>query len=217
MNEKSLIIIGAGLAGLSAGCYGRMNGYRVTVFEQDARPGRSVHRMGAPKGIRSTAVWPCWRGSGPAVGFNHTWQELGVIPQIRMIDYEQLIQVEGADGKTLEYYTDIDRLEKHLLELAPEDNKAIKAFIRGASTFSKYSLPLDKASELLTGIDKLKLMFTHFPMLLAMTRWKKTSVVRFVKSLKNPFLREAFYQAQSSFFRRISRWPRGRCFWPGAT
>lgn len=30
--EKSIIIIGAGIAGLSAGCYGQMNGYRASIF-----------------------------------------------------------------------------------------------------------------------------------------------------------------------------------------
>jgi phytoene dehydrogenase-like protein len=39
MAEKSIIIIGAGIAGLSAGCYGQMNGYRVRIFEQEAGPG----------------------------------------------------------------------------------------------------------------------------------------------------------------------------------
>ena len=29
--EKSLIIIGGGLAGLAAGCYGRMNGYLTSI------------------------------------------------------------------------------------------------------------------------------------------------------------------------------------------
>ena len=33
MEEKSIIIIGAGIAGLSAGCYGQMNGYRTQIFE----------------------------------------------------------------------------------------------------------------------------------------------------------------------------------------
>jgi len=28
MKDKSIIIIGTGIAGLSAGCYGQMNGYR---------------------------------------------------------------------------------------------------------------------------------------------------------------------------------------------
>jgi thioredoxin reductase len=32
MNNPSIIIIGAGIAGLSAGCYGQMNGYRTVIF-----------------------------------------------------------------------------------------------------------------------------------------------------------------------------------------
>jgi len=32
VGEKSIIIIGAGLGGLSAGCYGQINGYK-TSFE----------------------------------------------------------------------------------------------------------------------------------------------------------------------------------------
>jgi phytoene dehydrogenase-like protein len=31
--EKSIIIIGGGLTGLSSGCYGRMNGYKTSIFE----------------------------------------------------------------------------------------------------------------------------------------------------------------------------------------
>lgn len=33
--EKSVIIVGAGMAGLSAGCYSRMNGYRTHLFEKN--------------------------------------------------------------------------------------------------------------------------------------------------------------------------------------
>jgi thioredoxin reductase len=38
MNEKSIIIIGGGLTGLSAGCYGRMNGYRTSILRCTALP-----------------------------------------------------------------------------------------------------------------------------------------------------------------------------------
>src|SRR5262245_8761059 len=39
MAEKSIIVIGAGLAGLSAGCYAQMNGYRSQIFEHHYEPG----------------------------------------------------------------------------------------------------------------------------------------------------------------------------------
>jgi len=33
MVQKSIIIIGGGIAGLAAGCYAQMNGYRSQIFE----------------------------------------------------------------------------------------------------------------------------------------------------------------------------------------
>ncbi len=39
MSEKTLAIIGAGVAGLAAGCYVRMNGYTTHIFEKEPRPG----------------------------------------------------------------------------------------------------------------------------------------------------------------------------------
>ena len=39
MAQRSIIIIGAGLAGLATGCYAQMNGYQTRIFEQHTRPG----------------------------------------------------------------------------------------------------------------------------------------------------------------------------------
>ncbi len=36
---KTIAIIGAGIAGLSAGCYAQMNGYRAKIFEMHTTPG----------------------------------------------------------------------------------------------------------------------------------------------------------------------------------
>ena len=36
---ESMIIIGGGLAGLSAGCYARMNGFETKIFEHHSIPG----------------------------------------------------------------------------------------------------------------------------------------------------------------------------------
>jgi len=40
VSDKSVVvIIGAGLAGLAAGVYAQMNGYRSHIFEHHSRPG----------------------------------------------------------------------------------------------------------------------------------------------------------------------------------
>lgn len=37
--EKKIVIIGAGIAGLSAGCYARMNGYDAEIYEMHSQSG----------------------------------------------------------------------------------------------------------------------------------------------------------------------------------
>lgn len=39
MNRKKVAIIGAGIAGLSTGCYPEMNGYDTEIFEAHSLPG----------------------------------------------------------------------------------------------------------------------------------------------------------------------------------
>ncbi len=38
MADNSLIIIGAGIAGLAARCYGQMNGYQTAIYEMHTKP-----------------------------------------------------------------------------------------------------------------------------------------------------------------------------------
>ncbi|OGF58617.1 MAG: hypothetical protein A2Y62_14545 [Candidatus Fischerbacteria bacterium RBG_13_37_8] len=196
--KKQIIVIGAGVAGLSAGCYGQMNGYDVQIFEKDTQPG-GLCTSWQRQGYTINGGLAMLAGSGPASSFYRLWQDLGVVPAIRMLDYECMIIVEGSAGKKLCLYNDVDRLHKHLLELAPEDKEIIDPFIKAIRTFSKYNLPIEKPQELMTFFDKMKMMLTHFPLIKAMTHWRKVPVIKFIESLKNPFLREAFYQARALF------------------
>jgi len=123
--EKSIIIIGAGIAGLSAGCYGQMNGYRTQIFELHNKPGglcTSWKREDYT--IDGCLDWLV--GSGPRNSFYKIWQELGALPGQRIIDHELFISIEGERGKVFNVYTDVDRLEQHMKELAPQDKKTIE-------------------------------------------------------------------------------------------
>jgi phytoene dehydrogenase-like protein len=44
---QHIIIIGAGISGLAAGCYGQMNGYKTEIFELHNLPGGVCNRGGA--------------------------------------------------------------------------------------------------------------------------------------------------------------------------
>ena len=198
MTEKSIIVIGAGIAGLSAGCYGQMNGYNDQIFEQDTRPG-GLCTSWERKGYTINGGLAFVGGSGPGTDLYRLWQELGVVPKIKMIDYEYFVIVEGEGDEKFFMHTDVDRLEQHMKELAPEDDKVIDDFIKAIRVFTKYQLPFEKAQELYTPIDKMKLMFTHLPLFRAIGKWKKIPIQDFVRRFKNPFLREAFFLIKALF------------------
>jgi phytoene dehydrogenase-like protein len=113
-------IIGAGVAGLSAGCYGQMNGYRTHIFEMHTRSGglcTSWQRKGYI--INGCIHW--FMGAGPRANYYQIWEELGAVQGKEIVYYDEVIRFEDGDGKVFNFYTDIDRLEQHMKELAPED------------------------------------------------------------------------------------------------
>ncbi|MBM2831143.1 MAG: amine oxidase [Dehalococcoidia bacterium] len=189
--EKSIIIIGAGIAGLSAGCYGRMNGYRTHIFEMHHRPG-GLCTSWQNRGYTIDGCLHWLVGSSPASNFYRIWQELGAVQGRRMIYHEEFMRIEGRDGKSFIFYTDLDRLEQHMKDLAPGDRDVIEDFSRGLRIFAKYDMPIDKPPELYSLLDLLKLLSTRLPLMRAFMKWKNVSLADFAARFRDPFLRETF-------------------------
>ena len=190
--EKSIIIIGAGIAGLSAGCYGQMNGYRTQIFEMDrARPG-GLCTTWKRKGYKIDGCIHWLTGSSPGNPFYRMWQEVGAVQGRTMINHDELTRIEGKDGRVFIVYTDLNRLAQHMKELAPEDTDVIEEFINAALSCTRLNVPIEKAPELLSPSDMRKMMPRMSPYLELMGKWGNVSLLHFTQRFKNPFLREVF-------------------------
>ncbi len=190
MEPKSVTIIGAGIGGLSAGCYARMNGYQARIFEMHDSPGglcTSWKRKGYT--INGCLAWLV--GSSPGVGFHRIWQELGAVQGQHMTDPEEYVRVERRTGKAFIVYRNIDRLERHMKELAPQDSRVIEELIGAARTCARYDLPVDRAPELYGMIHGIGFLIRMFPFLRIMSKWKKVTPRDYAQRFSDPFLREA--------------------------
>jgi len=128
--EKSIIIIGAGVAGLAAGCYARMNGYRATIFELHELPG-GLCTAWERRGYIFDGCIHYLFGSGESQPFYDMWMELGAIQNRPMVDHTEYQRI--TDGRdTLTVHTDPDLLQRHMLSLSPEDASLIRSFVGGA-------------------------------------------------------------------------------------
>src|SRR5512142_2200930 len=111
MSEKSIIIIGGGIAGLSAGCYGRMNGLRTRIFEMHKKKPGGLCTAWKRQGYTVDGCIHWLVGSGPQSGFHKIWRDLGALEGTTIVDFDEYGRIEGTDRRTFIAYTDIDRLE----------------------------------------------------------------------------------------------------------
>ncbi|MDD5591208.1 MAG: NAD(P)/FAD-dependent oxidoreductase [Dehalococcoidales bacterium] len=186
----SILIVGAGIAGLSAGCYGQMNGYQTQIFEQGHNPGglctswkRKVYT------IDGCIHWLV--GSAPNGPLHQIWLELGAIQGRSFFNHDTFMRVEGDGSRAFVVYTDADRLEQHMKEIAPEDEETIETFVDAIRTCARYELPVGAAFESRSFKDGLN-MVGRLPLLKMMAKWGRISVRDFATRFRNPFLSEAF-------------------------
>lgn len=192
MKARSIVIIGAGIAGLSAGVYARINGYTTHVFEMHDKPG-GVCTAWKRKGYTIDGCIHHLAGSGPQSPLYKVWEELGVFQSCEMLFHDELVRVEAPDGKSFAVYTDIDRLEHHMRELSPEDARAIDEYTAAARLFSRMDLlafPLYRPWE--AAVKAL-------PMAGAFMKWARITLEQYAARFKDPFLRMAFPTVQYDF------------------
>lgn len=190
-SEKSIIIIGAGFAGLSAGIYARMNGYKTQIFEMHDKPG-GLCTSWKRKDFTIDGCIHWLVGSSPESGMHAFWKEVGLVQGREFIYADEYQRFEGPDGRDLIFYTNIDRLEKHLLEFSPQDSELINEFIDGI----RLSLNFEQPSGNTPFFKRLVMMARLFSTFIfkgkKLQKWMKLTAEEFSGKFKDPLLKHAF-------------------------
>ena len=189
--SKKVAIIGAGIAGLSAGCYLQMNGYDTEIFELHDKPG-GVCTSWTRKGYTFDGCIHWLVGTKDGSSFNKAWRELGALPGPKIVDHEEFMRIEDKSGKALRLYNDTDKLEKHLKELSSVDDEAIEDLCKSIRKLRGIQTPLGAPQNRKEMIEFLKMTPGLLRLVLFYFKKKKVTMDRFSRSFKDPFLREAF-------------------------
>ncbi len=191
-------IIGAGVSGLSAGCYLQMNGFETEIFEKHSTPGGLCTSW--KKGEYTFDGCAHWiLGSDKGSSFYQMWSEILEMKKINFHNHDIRLQVDLKNNankygeKIFRLYTNIDKLQEYLTDLSPEDAKQIKKFIKPMRIMQKFDLPpiMDKLpffKSLVRGIKMLR----YVEFLFWFLKLKRETNYSFAKKLKNPFLKESF-------------------------
>jgi phytoene dehydrogenase-like protein len=176
MTRDTVIIVGAGLAGLSTASYAALNGYRPLVLEQNAFPGG----LAAPWTNERYAV-PFTPGlllkPEPKDPLHSTYTELGIQPETFLVPDPALRFIDEAGDRSVDVGRDLNRLAVELSTLRKSDSGRALELIGMATSVKAADLdPPAKPLELMTFGDK------------ALRTWKMRRALRL---FTEPFSRPA--------------------------
>jgi phytoene dehydrogenase-like protein len=191
--RETMIIIGAGLGGLSTGCYAQMNGYQTRIFEMHEIPGGCCTAW-----ERGDFTFDCcisWLlGNGPGNEMHQIWLELGALQGKQMRHFDVFNIVRGRDGRAVYFYSDPDRLQAHLLDISPADARLIGDFCNGLRKFRKCitRYPFLKPVGLMRRFERWRMLASFTPYFNVIRRSITVLMADYSAKFKDPLLREAF-------------------------
>lgn len=137
---RRVVIVGGGIAGLSAAVYALQCGYKVVVLEQcETAGGLAMSWKREAYTFETCLHW--FVGSKPGGELNGIWREILDIDRLTWINQEEFVRIETENGDTLHVWTDADRLEEELLRRAPQDGKAIRDLTHTIRALSRFRVP----------------------------------------------------------------------------
>lgn len=189
---RKVVIIGGGIAGLSAGIYALQNGFDVTILEQHTLPGGNCTSW-KRKGYLFEGALHWLTGSSKDTPLYKVWRNVGALEENTKIYLKDPFVTYYFEGKEICLYRSPDKLERHLLELSPEDERPIKSLCKEIRQFSKMSMPIqDIKGVKVQGKSKmpLSMLLDVLPILPKMGAYQKISVQEFSQRFKHPAIRE---------------------------
>ena len=188
---KSVIIVGGGISGLTAGVYLQKYGYSTTIVEKNPRLGGEC--TGWDRGgfhLDNCLHW--MTGSSPLKPMHDIWCESGAldkdeakVPMLR----RKIFHRHLFGDKEILMYNDTERLRAHLKELFPQDAHAIDGFVNTVKDYARgESMPM-KPLEMMSLKDLLELLFRMFPLLRHHPRYSTMSLQKYASRFSSPALR----------------------------
>ncbi len=187
---KKVIIIGAGIAGMTCGIDLQRNGFETEIFEMNHMAGGECTGWDRKEYHFDGCIhWLI--GTKPGTALNGLWRDNGALDDsVRIINHDAYMRYEEG-GKAVTFYTDADKLEKHLLEIAPEDKKEIRKLCAAVRALGDFSMPIDKPMDMMTMGDGLRFAAENIGGIMKMSGYNKITMRELADRFKNPLLKNA--------------------------
>lgn len=203
---KSIVIIGGGIAGLSAGIFAQKNGFKTTILEKN-------HTLGGEctgwdrEGYHIDGCIHWLVGTKKGTKLRELWDKVGALEGVDIYDPESFMAVEHQNT-TVHFYRDLNKMKNSWISLSPKDKEIIEEFCDDIKELQSFSVPAGKPTDLMNFIEKIKYFLSMKDVGMIMQKYSKISVEELANKFKHPalkyaissFMPEGEYSATSVIF-----------------
>ncbi len=187
---KKIIIIGGGIAGLSAGIHARQYGFESVIYEKHSIVGGQCTGWDR-KGYHVDGCIHWLTGTREGTELYDLWENVGALGNVEIIQQDCFGTYE-IDGVTVNLWKDLNRFQRELTELAPEDTKVIEKMIREIRTLQTMDTPSSMPLSMMTWKEKVKTVKATVKPMLFLGKLLKTGCGDYGKRFQSPILRTLF-------------------------
>ncbi len=182
-----VLIIGGGIAGLSAAVHAQMKGFECEIIEKNHCIGGEC--TGWKRGdfyIDNCIHW--LMGSKKDTKLNDAWREVGALNNDVEIYFPDSFYISEYQGQHLTLWKDLEKTKEEMLRISPDDRKEILRFIKNVKRATGLSMPVDAPPELMSKKQLLHLGLPMIKMLPILRKYNKITIAEYAKSFKHPLL-----------------------------
>jgi phytoene dehydrogenase-like protein len=201
--SNKVIVVGAGIAGLSAGIYAAQSGFDVTIAEKHDIAG-GVCTSWRRKGYLFEGGIHWMTGTSPSSIINKFWRETGALEDKTPIYNNDPYLYLNYEGVDLFLYRNVKRLREHLLCISPQDKNAIDKLCKDINAYAaiKDSEQNEKEVKLkfTATPPSLRDFFAMIPALFRMNKHLQMPACEYLNMFKHPGIRLLLASSVPSYF-----------------
>lgn len=187
---KKVVIVGGGIAGMTAGVLLQKAGFDTEIYEKNALPGG--HCTGWKREgyfIDNCIHW--LTGTRPGSALHELWKEIGALGDGTEVHKKEMFFSSKLNGQTLTFWRDKEKTRKEMLELSPEDEKEINKLTEYVTMAETMTVPVEKPFDAMTPIDYVKLGMSMKSMGKVMKEYGDMDINELAMRFKHPLIRRA--------------------------
>ena len=187
---KKVVIIGGGIAGMTAGVLLQKAGFQTEIYEKNALPGGQCTGWKREGFFIDNCIhWLTGTREGSAL--HELWKEVGALGDDVELYKKEMFFSSKLNGQTLTFWRDKERTRKEMLHLSPEDEKEINKLMDYVSMAETMTVPVEKPFDAMNPIDFIKLGLSMKSMGKVMKEYGNMDIKELAMRFQHPLIRRA--------------------------